>query len=200
MKHSFLAWFLPLFAATTIQAADITELKDLRIIMHTDKGDIEATLFPSAAPVTVANFLNLASKKYYDGITFHRVIANFMIQGGDPTATGSGGPDYTFEDEFSTNLRFDKAGVIAMANAGPATNGSQFFITHRPTPHLNDKHTIFGQVTKGQDVVDAIAQGDKIKGIDILDDTHDLFSAQGVRIEQWNSKLAPAKPTPTEAR
>lgn len=182
------------FVAFSPLQADITQLKDIRVIFHTDKGDIEATLFPAVAPVTVANFLNLARKGYYDGITFHRVIADFMIQGGDPTATGSGGPNYTFEDEFSDKVRFDKAGVIAMANAGPKTNGSQFFITHRPTPHLNDKHTIFGQVTKGQDVVNAIAQGDKIKGIEILDDTQDLFAAEGDRIEKWNAALSTDHP------
>ncbi len=162
---------------------------DIRIILKTNKGDIEGTIFASEVPVTAANFLNLASRKYYDGITFHRVIANFMIQGGDPTGTGAGGPGYKFEDEFKPNLKHDKAGVFSMANAGPRTNGSQFFVTHLPTPHLDGKHTVFGQVTKGQQVVNAIAQGDRIGSIEILDSTEVLFEEQKLRINEWNSKM-----------
>ena len=162
---------------------------DIRITLKTEKGDIEATIFASLVPVTAANFLNLASKNYYDGITFHRVISNFMIQGGDPTGTGRGGPGYRFEDEFTPNLKHDKPGIFSMANAGPRTNGSQFFITHGPQPHLNNRHSVFGEVTKGQDVVDAIAQGDKILGIDIHDSTDSLFSEQGDRITEWNREL-----------
>ena len=164
-------------------------MQDIRIKIKTDKGDIELTLFASKTPVTVANFLNLASKKYYDGLKFHRVIDNFMVQGGDPTGTGSGGPGYKFEDEFLKELVFDKPGLLAMANAGPRTNGSQFFITHGPTAWLNQKHTIFGATTKGQNVVDAIKQGDKIKEIEILDSTGELFAAQSEKIAQWNSVL-----------
>src|SRR5579862_2245981 len=163
---------------------DIAKMQDIKIIIKTDKGDIETTLFPSKAPVTVANFLNLAKKGYYDGLTFHRVIKDFMIQGGDPTGSGRGGPGYQFEDEFVPSLRFDKPGILAMANAGPGTNGSQFFITHLPTPHLNNRHTIFGQVTKGQEVVNAIQQGDKIKSIDVLDSADALFAAEADRIKQ----------------
>jgi peptidyl-prolyl cis-trans isomerase B (cyclophilin B) len=174
-------------------AAEPTEksetMTDIRIKMKTDKGDIELTLFPSKAPVTVANFLNLAKQKYYDGLKFHRVIPDFMIQGGDPTGTGMGGPGYKFEDEFMPELKFDKPGVLAMANAGPRTNGSQFFITHKETPWLNNKHTIFGHVTKGQDVVNAIAQGDKIQGIEVLDSTDALFKAKADRIAGWNKSL-----------
>jgi peptidyl-prolyl cis-trans isomerase B (cyclophilin B) len=151
---------------------------DIRIILKTEKGDIESTIFASEVPVTAANFLNLASRNYYDGVTFHRVIADFMIQGGDPTGTGSGGPGYRFEDEFRPSLKHDKAGVFSMANAGPGTNGSQFFITHGPTPHLNGAHTVFGEVSNGQDVVDAIAQGDRIVSIEILDSTDALFEGQ----------------------
>lgn len=164
-------------------------MKDIRIKIKTDKGDIEATLFTSKAPITIASFLNLAKKKFYDGLVFHRVIPNFMIQGGDPTGTGSGSPGYRFEDEVESGLKFDKKGLLAMANAGPGTNGSQFFITHVPTPHLNKKHTIFGEVTKGQDIVDSIAQGDKIKGIEVLDSTDDLFKAQSDHIEKWDAAL-----------
>ena len=162
---------------------------DIRITLKTQKGDIEATIFASLVPVTAANFLNLASQNYYDGITFHRVISNFMIQGGDPTGTGRGGPGYRFEDEFAPNLKHDKAGIFSMANAGPGTNGSQFFITHGPQPHLDNRHSVFGEVTEGQDVVNAIAQGDKITGIEIKDSTDSLFSEQGDRIQEWNSVL-----------
>ena len=164
-------------------------MKDIRIIVKTDKGDIEGVLYPGKAPVTVANFLNLAKRGYYDGLKFHRVIPDFMIQGGDPTGTGSGGPGYRFEDECTPELKHDKPGIFSMANAGPGTNGSQFFITHLPTPHLNGKHTVYGSVTKGQDIVNAIAQGDKIKSIEILDPTDDLFAAQSTRLEEWNAIL-----------
>ena len=164
-------------------------MQDIRIIVKTSKGDIEGTLYATKAPVTVANFLNLATRGYYNGITFHRVIANFMIQGGDPTGTGAGGPGYRFEDEVKTGLKHDKPGIFSMANAGPGTNGSQFFITHTPTPHLDGKHTVFGFVTKGQDVVNAIQQGDKIERIEILDPTDVLFEAQKERIAEWNKVL-----------
>ncbi len=164
-------------------------MTDIRIIIKTDKGDIPLTIFADKTPTTSANFLNLASRGYYDGVTFHRVIANFMIQGGDPTGTGRGGPGYKFEDEFHPDLVHNKAGILSMANAGPNTNGSQFFITHGPTPHLNGKHTVFGEVKSGQDVVNAIRQGDKIKGIDILDPTDALFEAQAKRLAEWNKKL-----------
>jgi len=162
-------------------------MTDIRIILHTDKGDIEATLFASQTPITVANYLNLAKKDYYNDIKFHRVIANFMIQGGDPTGTGGGGPGYKFGDEFVPGLKHSKPGIFSMANAGPGTNGSQFFITHLPTPHLDGKHTVFGEVTKGQDVVNAIRQGDKIKSIEVLDPTDDLFAAQAANLTKWNA-------------
>ncbi|MCE2403631.1 MAG: peptidylprolyl isomerase [Dehalococcoidia bacterium] len=126
--------------------------------IDTNHGEIVIELFPQEAPKTVNNFLTLSRDGFYDGVIFHRVIPNFMIQGGDPTGTGGGGPGYQFEDEFAPSLRFDKPGLLAMANAGPGTNGSQFFITTVPTPHLNDKHTIFGRVTQGQDVVEAISK------------------------------------------
>lgn len=162
-------------------------MSDIRIILHTGKGDIEATLFADKVPMTAANYLNLAKKGYYDGIAFHRVIPNFMIQGGDPTGTGSGGPGYKFGDEFVPGLKHTKPGIFSMANAGPGTNGSQFFITHGPTDWLDGKHTVFGEVTKGQDVVNAIRQGDKINSIDVLDSTDDLFAAQAANISKWNA-------------
>ena len=176
-------------AIAALPAQSEESMKDIRIIVKTDKGDIEGVLYPSKAPVTVANFLNLAKRGYYDGLKFHRVIPDFMIQGGDPTGTGSGGPGYRFEDECTPELKHDNPGIFSMANAGPGTNGSQFFITHVPTPHLNGKHTVFGSVTKGQDIVDAVAQGDKIKSIEILDPTDDLFAAQSKRLEEWNAIL-----------
>ena len=153
--------------------------------MITTQGDINLNLFDNEAPLTVSSFLFLAKQGYYDGIVFHRVIADFMIQGGDPLGEGTGGPktvgvnsfpfqgkdiSYPFADEFQSGKVFNKPGILAMANAGPRTNGSQFFITHVPTPHLNKKHTIFGEVfgPADQNVVDAIRKGDKIKSIEIM--------------------------------
>jgi peptidyl-prolyl cis-trans isomerase B (cyclophilin B) len=138
-----------------------------RAVIETERGAIELDLFPEFAPQTVNNFAFLAGEGYYDGISFHRVISGFMIQGGDPTGTGMGGPGYRFADEFSGNPLTHEKGVISMANAGPGTNGSQFFITHGPQPHLNGRHTVFGRVTAGQDVVDSIRQGDLILKITV---------------------------------
>ena len=176
-------------AIAALPAQSEESMKDIRIIVKTDKGDIEGVLYPGKAPVTVANFLNLAKRGYYNGLTFHRVIPDFMIQGGDPTGTGSGGPGYRFDDECTPELKHDKPGIFSMANAGPGTNGSQFFITHVPTPWLDGKHTVFGSVTKGQDIVNAVAAGEKIKSIEILDPTDDLFAAQSKRLEEWNAIL-----------
>ena len=173
-------------------------VQDIRVTLHTDKGDIDATLFATHAPVAVANFLNLAQRHFYDGLTFHRVIRSFMIQGGDPEGTGGGGPGYTIDDESNGTMRFDKPGVFAMANRGKNTGGSQFFITHNATPWLDDggqngHYTIFGQVTKGQEVVNAITQGDHIRSVDILDPTQPLFTAQAKNIDKWNSSMAKDK-------
>ncbi|MGB0145152.1 MAG: peptidylprolyl isomerase [Akkermansiaceae bacterium] len=162
-------------------------MDDIKITIQTDKGDIHLTLFPDDAPVTVTSFLHLASKGFYDGLTFHRVIPNFMIQGGCPLGTGTGNPGYKFECECKPHRRHDKPGILSMANAGPNTNGSQFFITHLPTPHLDGKHTVFGEVTEGQEVVDAIKGGDLIKGITIHGSTEDLFGAHQARIAEWSS-------------
>jgi peptidyl-prolyl cis-trans isomerase B (cyclophilin B) len=174
------------------EAKPAAAVSDIKIKMVTSKGDIEATLFASKVPMTVANFLNLAKRGYYNNLTFHRVIPDFMIQGGDPTGTGMGGPGYKFADEFNPSLRHSKAGIFSMANAGPATNGSQFFITHKETPHLDDKHSVFGEVTKGQEVVNKIAKGDKIEKIEILDSPDALFAAQKANIEKWNAALKAA--------
>ena len=133
-----------------------------KAVIETEKGSIEIELFPGHAPKTVNNFVFLARDGFYDGVVFHRVIADFMVQGGDPTGSGRGGPGYRFEDEFEGNPLRHERGMISMANAGPGTNGSQFFITHGPQPHLDGRHTVFGKVSKGLDVVDAIQQGDSM--------------------------------------
>ncbi len=138
---------------TTPPAMTIDPKKSYTATLHTDKGDIVIQLHADKAPKTVNNFVFLARQGFYDGTIFHRVIADFMAQGGDPTGSGRGGPGYKFADEFHPSLRHDKPGVLSMANAGPGTNGSQFFITHVPTPWLDNKHTIFGEVVEGQDVV-----------------------------------------------
>ena len=131
--------------------------------MKTDSGTIEIELFADHAPKTVNNFVFLAQEGFYDGVIFHRVISDFMAQGGDPTGTGSGGPGYNFEDEFHPELRHAGPGILSMANAGPNTNGSQFFITHRATPHLDDKHSVFGKVIAGLDVLLSIPDRDPMK-------------------------------------
>jgi peptidyl-prolyl cis-trans isomerase B (cyclophilin B) len=177
---------LPTTRAARIVAAP---MQDIRILFKTSRGTIEGTIFASKVPMTAANFLNLAKRGYYDGIKFHRVIKDFMIQGGDPTGTGSGGPGYKFGDEIHPSLKHTKPGLFSMANAGPGTNGSQFFITHVPCPWLDGKHAVFGEVTKGQDVVNAIAQGDTITGIEILDSTDELFAAQKAQLDKWNAVL-----------
>ena len=164
-------------------------MNDIHIILHTSRGDIEGTVFASKVPMTAANFLNLAKRGYYDGLTFHRVIDDFMVQGGDPTGSGSGGPGYKFGDEIHPSLKHTKPGIFSMANAGPGTNGSQFFITHVPTPWLDGKHTVFGEVTKGQEVVNAIRQGDTITKIDVQDSTDELFTAQKGQLDKWNAAL-----------
>lgn len=138
-----------------------------QVSLDTTKGTINLELFPEHAPKTVNNFLFLAGEGFYDGLTFHRVIRKFMVQGGDPTGTGSGGPGYRFEDELIGNPLKHETGSLSMANAGPNTNGSQFFITHAPQPHLDGKHTVFGTVVAGQDVVNAIQQGDLMNSVTI---------------------------------
>ena len=145
----------------------IDATKPYAVLLKTDAGDIKIRLMPDIAPVTVNNFVFLAREGFYDGCTFHRVIPGFVAQGGDPTGTGRGGPGYRFQDEL-TPTPFEQ-GVIGMANAGPGTNGSQFFITHVDCSYLDPKHTVFGKVTKGKDVVDSVKQGDKIESITITE-------------------------------
>lgn len=150
----------------------------MKATIKTNKGDIHLNLFADLVPVTVANFVNLAIRGFYNGIKFHRVIDEFMIQGGCPFGTGTGGPGYKFQDEFAPELKHDKPGILSMANAGPGTNGSQFFITHVPTPWLDRKHSVFGEVVdaKDQEVVNGIRKDDVIEAIVIEDDTTDLFA------------------------
>ena len=158
----------------------------------TDKGEINLKLFPEVAPLTVLNFAHLAKRGYYDNLTFHRVIADFMIQGGAPTGTGAGGPGYQFGDEFKEGVIFNKKGLLAMANAGKNTNGSQFFITHVETPWLNYHHTIFGEVVSDEDqkVVDAVAQGDTIKTIEITGDFDKFLTEENKKMtEQMDEAL-----------
>ena len=145
---------------TTPPEMQIDPKKTYKASMETDKGTMVIELFAAKTPITVNNFVFLSREGYYDGVIFHRVINDFMVQGGDPTGTGRGGPGYKFGDEFDSSLKHDKRGILSMANAGPATNGSQFFITHGPTPHLNGKHTVFGQVVEGLDVLMAIPARD----------------------------------------
>jgi peptidyl-prolyl cis-trans isomerase B (cyclophilin B) len=159
--------------------------------IYTSKGTINLNLFPDKAPLTVLSFANLATRGFYNGLKFHRVIADFMIQGGCPLGTGTGGPGYRFKDEFSPELKHDKPGKLSMANAGPGTNGSQFFITHVPTPWLDGKHSIFGEV-QGQDdqkVVDSIIQGDVMESITIEGDYTQLAEDHKEEIEGWNKVL-----------
>jgi len=145
----------------------IDAAKKYTATLATSRGQIVCELLAKDAPKTVNNFVFLAREKFYDGTVFHRVIADFMIQGGDPTASGRGGPGYRFEDECKGNPNKHAVGTLSMANAGPNTNGSQFFITHVATPHLDGKHTVFGKVLSGQDVVDAVQQGDTLQSVTI---------------------------------
>jgi peptidyl-prolyl cis-trans isomerase B (cyclophilin B) len=162
----------------------------VKAVLKTTKGDIKLELFAEQAPVTVANFVNLASRGFYDGLTFHRVIPDFMIQGGCPHGTGTGGPGYRFEDECTPALKHDAPGKLSMANAGPGTNGSQFFITHVATPWLDGRHTVFGAILDDSDqaVVDAIVVGDTIESIQ-LEGEQAILQAQAERVRAWNQVL-----------
>ena len=155
----------------------------------TDRGPIRVELFADKAPLTVANFVNLAQRGFYDGLNFHRVIADFMIQGGCPEGSGRGGPGYRFEDEANNGIGHER-GVLSMANAGPNTNGSQFFITHVATPWLDGKHTVFGKVVEGLEVVDAVRQGDTIKSVKIEGDADAALAAKADRVAEWNRLLS----------
>ncbi|MDE2408422.1 MAG: peptidylprolyl isomerase [Xanthomonadaceae bacterium] len=155
----------------------------------TSRGTIRVELAADKAPLTVANFVNLAQRGFYDGLNFHRVINDFMVQGGCPEGSGRGGPGYRFEDETSNGLGHER-GVLSMANAGPGTNGSQFFITHVPCGWLDGKHTVFGKVVEGLEVVDAVKQGDLINSIKIEGDAAAALAAKADRVAEWNKILA----------
>lgn len=163
----------------------------LTATINTSRGPIRLRLHDDKTPLTVASFVNLAQRGYYDGLGFHRVIPDFMIQGGCPHGSGTGGPGYKFEDEFVAGLKHDRPGILSMANAGPRTNGSQFFITHIATPWLDGKHSVFGEVVGEEDqrVVDAIRGGDKIESVRIEGDTAPLLASQQARVAEWNAAL-----------
>ena len=164
---------------------------NITAVIDTSKGPIRLNLYPDQTPVTVASFVNLAKRGFYDGLNFHRVIGDFMIQGGCPMGTGTGGPGYRFEDEFKDDLRHDSPGILSMANAGPGTNGSQFFITHVPTPHLDGNHSVFGAVqdASDQEVVDSISQGDSINSVTVEGDVDQLLEQLSDRVAEWNAAL-----------
>ncbi|MFR8990391.1 MAG: peptidylprolyl isomerase [Fusobacterium sp.] len=179
-----------------IKEGKIVENLVLNAKIKTSKGDINLRLLPEVAPMTVTNFVHLSRRGYYDGLKFHRVIADFMIQGGDPTGTGAGGPGYQFGDEFKQEVVFDVPGKLAMANAGPGTNGSQFFITHVPTNWLNYKHTIFGEVVapEDQEIVNKVQQGDIIETIEISGDVEKFLEANKDMTEEMDKILAQTMP------
>ena len=167
----------------------------LTATITTSRGPIHIRLFDDKTPLTTASFVNLVQRGYYDGLSFHRVIPDFMIQGGCPQGSGSGGPGYKFEDEIVAGLKHDRPGILSMANAGPGTNGSQFFITHGPTPWLDGKHTVFGEVAGAEDqkIVDSIRGEDMIESIRIEGDTAPLLAKEKARVDQWNAVLDRAK-------
>ncbi len=203
MKASAMPLLLRLLIVFSVFAGStgLASAQGLKAIIVTDKGTIEADLNERAAPTTVASFVNLAQRGFYDGLTFHRVERNFVVQGGDPLGTGTGGPGYRFTGEIV--LKHTRPGTLSMANSGPGTDGSQFFFTLVPTPHLDGKHSVFGNVTAGMDVVRAIARGDRIVSISITGDTSALMARRKAELDQWNvtldagfPTLRPAQPAP----
>ena len=182
---------LSILMMMTVAVQSYSKEYRMKVKIITAKGDININLLPDKSPVTVANFVNLAKKGYYDGLKFHRVIDNFMAQGGDPTGTGMGGPGYRFEDEVNNGLNFSKAGKLAMANAGPGTNGSQFFITTVPTEWLNGNHTIFGEVVSDADlaVVKKLSNGDVMTKVVVEGDVDAFLKTQKTRVDSWNKTL-----------
>ncbi len=203
MKASAMPLLLRLLIVFSVFAGStgLASAQGLKAIIVTDKGTIEADLNERAAPTTVASFVNLAQRGFYDGLTFHRVERNFVVQGGDPLGTGTGGPGYRFMGEIV--LKHTRPGTLSMANSGPGTDGSQFFFTLVPTPHLDGKHSVFGNVTAGMDVVRAIARGDRIVSISITGDTSALMARRKTELDAWNATLdagfpalRPAQPAP----
>ncbi len=198
MRNFLLRGFLALLlAGTSVDAL----AQPLRAIIDTSKGEIVVELNARAAPTTVASFANLAMRGFYDGLTFHRLERNFMIQGGDPLGTGTGGPGYRFQGEIV--LHHNQPGIISMANSGPGTDGSQFFITHLATPHLNGLHSVFGKVVSGMPVVNQLRSKDVINSIVIEGDTSALFERRRARLDEWNAALDEGfpdlRPAPTSA-
>ncbi len=182
---------LSILMMMTVAVQSYSKEYKMKVKIITAKGDVNINLLPDKSPVTVANFVNLAKKGYYDGLKFHRVIDNFMAQGGDPTGTGMGGPGYQFEDEVNNGLNFSKAGKLAMANAGPGTNGSQFFITTVPTEWLNGNHTIFGEVMSDADlaIVKKLSNGDVMTKVVVEGDVDAFLKTQKNRVDSWNKTL-----------
>ena len=182
---------LSILMMMTVAVQSYSKEYKMKVKIITAKGDVNINLLPDKSPVTVANFVNLAKKGYYDGLKFHRVIDNFMAQGGDPTGTGMGGPGYRFEDEVNNGLNFSKAGKLAMANAGPGTNGSQFFITTVPTEWLNGNHTIFGEVVSDADlaVVKKLSNGDVMTKVVVEGDIDAFLKTQKSKVDSWNKTL-----------
>ena len=182
---------LSILMMMTVAVQSYSKEYKMKVKIITAKGDVNINLLPDKSPVTVANFVNLAKKGYYDGLKFHRVIDNFMAQGGDPTGTGAGGPGYRFEDEVNNGLNFSKPGKLAMANAGPGTNGSQFFITTVPTEWLNGNHTIFGEVASEADldVVKKLSNGDVMTKVVVEGDVDAFLKTQKNRVDSWNKIL-----------
>ena len=182
---------LSILMMMTVAVQSYSKEYKMKVKIITAKGDVNINLLLDKSPVTVANFVNLAKKGYYDGLKFHRVIDNFMAQGGDPTGTGMGGPGYRFEDEVNNGMNFSKAGKLAMANAGPGTNGSQFFITTVPTEWLNGNHTIFGEVVSDADlaVVKKLSNGDVMTKVVVEGDVDAFLKTQKTRVDSWNKTL-----------
>ena len=177
-------WLLLCLCFSPLAGAQDKDPNELYAVIATNRGNMEFLLYRQVAPLTTSNFVNLATRGFYDGLIFHRVVPDFMAQGGDPNGDGSGGPGYQFEDEIA--LRLNQEGILAMANSGPATNGSQFFITHLATPHLNGGHTVFGLVHSGRDVIRQIRVGDTITSITIEGNAEALLERNINRVLQWN--------------
>lgn len=191
-KIIILALTLFLFACTGAEKKAIN-VNDIRATVYTNKGQINLYLYPESAPLAVANFVNLSQRGFYNGLTFHRIVENFVVQGGDPLGNGTGGPGYSFQDEFAIDwLNFYDSGMLAMANSGVNTNGSQFFITLKATPQLNGVHTVFGEVvspTKDMKIVKDISQGDIIEKIEITGNTKTLLEKYSKEVSEWNKIL-----------
>jgi len=188
-RLSYLLLASCILSPASVLSQDVPEKdpNELYAIIETNRGTLEFLLYRQVAPITVSNFVNLATRGFYDGLTFHRVVEDFMAQGGDPQGNGSGGPGYSFEDEI--RLRHNQMGILAMANAGPDSNGSQFFISHQATPHLNGAHTVFGLVHSGKEFIRQIRIGDTINSITIEGDAKALLERNADRVYQWNQSL-----------